>query len=82
MSRRASLAWVVSDRWLQVVVSMDRADSQQGPYLGRLAFRDNCWYWDCPDESAVGLGGERGLVSGGRDNSNKVLLICHIMLLM
>merc|ERR1719318_36790 len=75
---RASLAWVVSDRWLQVVVSMLRADSQQGPYLGRLALSESCWYCDWPEERAVWSGGEREVVRRGRGNSNNSSMLGNI----
>ena len=72
---RASLAWVSSDSWLQVDDSWDRADSQQLPYLGRLAFRDSSWYWDCPEEREEGLGGEREEVNRDRDKIRKFFII-------
>ena len=37
---------MVEDSWLQVEDREDKAESQQGPYLGRLAFRASSWYWD------------------------------------
>jgi len=55
--------------------SWDRADSQQLPYLGRLAFRDSSWYWDCPEEREDGLGGEREEVTRDSKDMIRILLI-------
>jgi hypothetical protein len=76
------LAWVLSDSWLQVDDSWDRADSQQGPYLGRLAFKDSCWYWDWPEESDVGSGGEWEVVSRGSNNSSEDFIGCWTIMLL